>query len=310
MFRPTASLNNLKKRAQVLADLRAFFHARGVMEADVPVLGRTTVTDPHLEPLHCVAGASRRYLQTSPEFFLKRLLAAGLGSVYYLGPAFRQDESGRHHRAEFTMLEWYRLGFNDRDLAREVLDLVARFAPDAGGSEVSYGDLFLQHCKLNPHRASLADLADLGRELLDFQGDLQHKSAWLDLLFSHVVQPQLTAPTIVYDYPAEQCALARLGPNDDGDTVAKRFELYWQGIELANGYWELTDAVEQRRRFEDDQRVRRELGLMVPEYDSALLAALESGLPDCSGVALGVDRLLMCVLNEDNIAEVRPFADG
>ncbi len=310
MFAPTASLEQLKKRAQILSQLRAFFHARNVMEADVPLLGRATVTDPYLQALQAEVGGSVMYLQTSPEFFLKRMLAAGSGSIYYLGPAFRQDETGRQHRPEFTMLEWYRTGLDDRQLAQEVLDLIAVFAPEQPTAKVAYGELFLHHLHVCPYRATAQELAVLARRRLDFQGDLQHKSAWLDLLFSHAVQPHLLAPTIVHDYPAEQCALARLAHNEQGQTVARRFELYWAGMELANGYWELTHRAEQQRRFERDQAQRRELGLPVPDHDEALLAALEAGLPPCSGVALGVDRLIMCLLGEHDIAAVRPFANG
>lgn len=308
MFQPSASLEVLQKRAQLLAQLRAFFFARQIMEVDVPALGRATVTDVHLEPLK-VPGAG--YLQTSPEYFMKRLLAAGCGSIYYLGKAYRRDESGRRHRAEFTMLEWYRLGLDDRQLMAEMTALFHQLAPQVTISMRSYQEAFSAVLGVCPHTATLAELQALIARTLELHSPLQDKSACLDLLFSHSIEPTLgQGITFVYDYPVEQCALARIAAADNGALVARRFEVYWNGIELANGYWELCSAEEQRRRFENDRRIRMATGLEAPDLDERFLAALEAGLPDCAGVALGVDRLLMCLIGAKDIRDVMPFADG
>jgi lysyl-tRNA synthetase class 2 len=308
MFQPSASLDHLKKRAQLLQQLRAFFFARDIMEVDVPALGLATVTDVHLEPLR-VPGTG--YLQTSPEYFMKRLLAAGAGSIYYLGKAYRRDESGRRHRAEFTMLEWYCLGMDDRQLMQQMTELFFTLDPTVAICQRSYAEVFRELLGVCPHRATLAELQAVIASQLELHSPLDNKSACLDLLFSCCIEPRLgTGITFVYDYPQEQCALARLSMNPDGLAVARRFEVYWNGMELANGYWELCAAEEQRQRFENDRRIRAANGLDVPDVDERFLAALESGLPDCAGVALGVDRLLMCLTGTKDIREVMPFADG
>jgi lysyl-tRNA synthetase class 2 len=308
MFHASASLDHLQKRAQLLHQLRTFFFARQVMEVDVPALGRTTVTDVHLEPLK-VPGAG--YLQTSPEYFMKRLLASGCGSIYYLGKAYRRDESGRRHRAEFTMLEWYRIGLDDRQLMAEMMELFHLLAPETAITVRSYREAFFSALGICPHTATLAELQAVIAGTLELHSPLQDKSSCLDLLFSCCVEPHLgNGITFVYDYPVEQCALARITIGDEGVPVARRFEVYWSGIELANGYWELCSVVEQRKRFENDQRIRAVNGLEVPELDERFLAALERGLPECAGVALGVDRLLMCLVEAKDIREVMPFADG
>lgn len=309
MFQPSAELRVLQRRALLLSQLRAFFHARDVMEVDVPVLGDATITDVYLEPLQVIGEHHRWFLQTSPEYYMKRLLAAGAGSIFYLGKAFRLDERGRRHRAEFTMLEWYREGYDDAQLMAEVVALFAHVAPSETVRKVSYGVLFESVFNLCPYRADAEQLRNLASQHVNFQGNLESKSAWLDLLFSHCVEPTLSSVSLVYDYPQEQCALARVAPNDEGISVAKRFEVYWRGIELANGYWELTAPVEQRQRFVSDQLQRQQQGLSVPAIDERFMAALERGLPECAGVAMGVDRLLMCLLGLDDIAAVMPFAE-
>lgn len=308
MFQPSASLEVLQQRAQLLTQLRAFFFARQIMEVDVPALGQATVTDVHLEPLK-VPGAG--YLQTSPEYFMKRLLAAGCGSIYYLGKAYRRDESGRRHRAEFTILEWYRLGLDDRQLMAEMNALFHHLAPQVTISMRSYQEAFSAVLGVCPHTATLAELQALIARTLELHSPLQDKSACLDLLFSHSIEPTLgQGITFVYDYPVEQCALARIAAADNGTLAARRFEVYWNGIELANGYWELCSAEEQRKRFENDRRIRMATGLEAPDLDERFLSALEVGLPDCAGVALGVDRLLMCLIGAKDIRDVMPFADG
>lgn len=307
-FGPGVSLQVLAARAQCLSAIRNYFRVHDVLEVDVPVLGACTVTDPHLDALSVEGGYG--YLQTSPEFFMKRLLACGSGSIYFLCKAFRADESGRQHRPEFTLLEWYRTGIDDRQLVRDMIDLLRSLQPGIVTQQYSYSELFTRVLGICPHTASAADLASVAAGHIDFSGPLSTASEWLDLLFSHLIQPGLQAPTFVMDYPASQCALARICPNDSGVPVARRFELFWKGRELANGYWELTDPHEQEARFKSDQAARRHMGKPVPAYDHRLLAALHAGLPECSGVAVGFDRLLMCLLDVDDIAHVVPFATG
>ena len=310
MFQPSADLNTLKKRARLFQQLRAFFCELNVMEVDVPVMGQSTVTDVYLEPLRVNTGELTWYLQTSPEYFMKRLLVATHESIFYLGKAFRADESGKRHRPEFTMLEWYRCGFDDQALRLELVDLMAQVAPNSPMRQVSYGELFESIFGCCPYAANSEQLKSLALTHTSYAGELSGKSAWLDLLFSHCVEPTLMPLTLVFDFPQEQCALARMGLNDKGVTVAKRFELYWRGVELANGYWELCDPIEQGQRFANDQKQRILQGLPVPNIDPRFMAAMEKGLPECAGVALGVDRLLMCLLEENDIAKVMPFADG
>lgn len=307
-WQPSATPETLKRRAQLLKELRSFFYVRGVMEVDVPVLGSATVTDPNLEPLEVMANPAA-YLQTSPEFFMKRLLAAGAGSIFYLGKAFRAEEEGRRHRAEFTMLEWYRTGFDDVRLIAEVAELFQTLSPGVDVAVIPYRELFEARIGIDPHEATVETLAVIAREKLDIHWPDDNINTWLDLLFSHLVEPAIASDrlTIVTDYPASQCALAKVAHNALGQRVAKRFEVYWKGVELANGYWELTDADEQKRRFESDNKTRRSSGKKSVVVDAMFLEALEHGLPECSGVALGVDRLLMCLLNKTDIKDVSYF---
>lgn len=318
MWQPSASHNVLKARAALLRSIREFFYQLGVREVDAPVIGACTVTDPYLEPLVVTRGSTVGYLQTSPEFFMKRMLARDAESIYFLGKAFRQDEVGRKHSPEFTMCEWYRIGFNDEALREEVFQLI-RACLNALTQEshiellpiefrqISYQDAFSDVFGVNPHTASAEQLRSLAVNKLDVTWQDSNRNTWLDLLFSHLVEPTLTGCVCVYDYPASQSALAKVMEREDGVEVAKRFEVYMNGIELANGYWELTDPQEQRSRFAKDLAVRREQALPQPVIDEALLAAMDSGLPECAGVALGVDRLLMAFLQKDCLAEVLPF---
>ncbi len=308
-WRPSATIETQKRRAQLLRELRSFFYARDVVEVDVPVLGRHTVTDPNLEPLVTASGGEPFYLQTSPEFYMKRLLAAGSGSIFYLGKAFRAEEEGRRHRTEFTMLEWYRTGFDDRELIAEVIELFRCLSPGIGAVVIPYRELFEAQVGVDPHSAAVDTLAGIARQKLDVNWRDDNITIWLDLLFSHLVEPALATDTltIVTDYPASQCALAKLGTNEEGQRVAKRFEVYWKGLELANGYWELSDAQEQKRRFARDNAVRQASGKKEVAVDTFFLEALEHGLPECSGIALGVDRLLMCLLDKTDIGEVLYF---
>ncbi|MFT5083334.1 MAG: lysyl-tRNA synthetase class 2 [Lentisphaeria bacterium] len=302
------TLQILVDRAQLFAKIRQFFSQNAVLEVDVPVLGASTVTDPQLASLALNFGGRDYFLQTSPEFFMKRLLAQGVGAIYSLGRAFRKDEVGRKHNPEFTMLEWYRPGFDEHRLIDEVIALIQFVCPDIGVHKVSYQSLFEQYIGLNPHTASIAELAEAAKLGLGVAWPHEPRNTWLDVLFTHLIEPHLNDRlTAVFDYPSSQCALAKLGKNEHGSDVARRFEVYWRGCELANGYCELIDPDIQRQRFEYDNQARAELGLPAIAIDEKFLAALHLGLPECSGVALGVDRLLMCILNASDIREVMPF---
>jgi len=307
MWRSPLDKAALRARAKLLARLRCFFSDRDVIEVDVPVVGASTVTDPYLSAISAHIGAREYYLQTSPEFFMKRLLAGGSGDIYYLGKAFRNDEVGRRHNPEFTMLEWYRVGFDEQRLIEEVLDLIRLLDPGVRPEKITYREVFVRSFGIDPHLASVVQLATLARERLDIRWDDDSKSGWLDLLFSHIIEPSLLHPTVIYDYPECQCALAKVQRDSLGERVGRRFELYWQGIELANGYWELTDAHIQQTRFDDDCAIRRKNGAVLPEHDAKLLAAMQEGLPGCAGVALGVDRLMMCLQGLSDIRQVQAF---
>lgn len=312
-WRPTAPLEMLKARAELYAGIRAFFANRSVMEVDTPLLSHGTITDPHIEPISVevqFAGVSKAqtcYLQTSPEFAMKRLLAAGMGSIYQLGKAFRQGELGRQHNPEFTLLEWYRVGWNHLQLMDEVATLIHHLL-GASCRQTTYLDAFQAALSVDPHQATVSELRHLAQQHLDIGTlELISKKEWLELLFSHLIEPQLgrTEPEFIVEYPVCQSALAQVGASkwDPAQSVAYRFELFIQGVELANGYYELTDPAEQRLRMEkelaDSQSGRPK--------DLRLVAALESGLPGCSGVALGVDRLLMVKQSVPDIEGVLAF---
>ncbi len=285
-WRPGCSIEALRERAALLQAVRAFFHDRGVVEAQTPILAATTVTEPAVESIP-VPGYG--YLQTSPEYLLKRLLAAGAPSLYQLGPVFRAGESGRHHNPEFVMLEWYRLGFSDRELMDEVAELVALALGAGPVQRLRYRDVVAR----GAGAAAASGATGLSRREAE------------DLAFAAGVEALGDGRFFITDYPAEQAALARLQPGDED--VAARFELVVDGVELANGYWELGDADVLAARFERDLSVRRDRGQALPRIDERLLEAHRAGLPDCAGVALGFDRLLMLRLGAASLAEVMPF---
>jgi lysyl-tRNA synthetase class 2 len=277
-WRPSCDLAALSARADLLKAIRRFFDERGVLEVQTALIGGHTVTDLHIESM---AVGSAGYLQTSPEYQLKRLLAAGTPSIYQLSQAFRAGETGRLHNPEFTLLEWYRLGFDDEALMSEVGALVDLVLGPADYRSIPYAELV---------------------------GPLDPGAEELDLAFSRAVDGLGEGRFFITRYPAAQAALARLC--EDDPTCAARFELVVDGVELANGYHELTDPDEQRRRFAADIEARRLKGLVEPTVDEKFLEALEAGLPDCAGVALGVDRLLMLAMGADSLAEVMPFPAG
>jgi lysyl-tRNA synthetase class 2 len=302
----------LVARARLLERCRHFFAGRGVLEVETPVLAQATVTDVHLASLETrIAGRPHPYyLQTSPEYAMKRLLAAGSGDIYQVCKVFRDDESGRHHNPEFTMLEWYRLGFDHRELMDEVEALLATLLGPVLGApaeRLTYAAAFERVLGLDPHATPVARLEALAVERLGARGLAGERDAVLDLLMGALVGPALGAGriTFVHEYPASQAALARCVPGSPA--VAARFEAYVGGLELCNGFHELADAAEQRRRFESDRQARAARGLPLPPVDERLLAALAHGLPDCAGVALGLDRVLMLALGCDSLAGVLAF---
>jgi len=306
-WRPTAAPGHLKARACLLRAIREYFHNRNVMEVETPLISMAGNTDPEIYPIRTDTGG---YLRTSPEFALKRLLAAGSGDIFELGRVFRAGESGRSHNPEFTLLEWYRTDWSYHQLMEEVADLVRYCGQgkfdDWQQDELSYQQLFLKYVDLDPFSADKQVLSASAKK--HGIGDIElDRKQWLDLLLSLVIQPALPEKclTFVYDYPADQAALARIRPGSP--PLAERFELYLGSVELANGYQELTDAVEQRQRFDSENAQRKRLGVSLCKVDHHLINALEHGLPGCAGVALGVDRLLMAIGGVETISEVTAF---
>lgn len=310
-WRPTATHEALRARAALLERARGFLRSRGVVEVEAPALSAAAPPDLHLAPL---AVAGHGWLHTSPEYALKRLLAAGFGDCFALGKVWREAERGRHHNPEFTMLEWYRVGWDHLRLMDEVAELIAALlAPRhaLGAPErLSYGAAFERELGIDPHRAPAHEVD----RCLDAAGLTEFRSlerdAKLDLLASHAVYPKLGRGrvTLLHDYPATQCMLARIRPGSGGAAaVAERFEAFVDGIELANGYHELADAAEQRARLEAAAALRAARGLPAVALDERFVAALAHGLPDCAGVALGFDRVVMLSLGAERIDQVIPF---
>lgn len=306
-WRPTTAPARLKARAGLLRDIREFFSNRGVMEVETPLISKAGNTDPQIQSIRTDNGG---YLRTSPEFALKRLLAAGSGDIFELGRVFRAGESGRSHNPEFTMLEWYRTGFSYHQLMDEVAELVRHCANGKFDQwpqqKLSYLQLFQQTIDIDPFNADIQVLSARAKEHGIDDIDLD-RTQWLDLLIGMVIQPALPRDclTFVYDFPVEQAALARI--RKGSPSLAERFELYLGQTELANGYQELTNPDEQRQRFISDNRQRSQSGLDSCVIDTRLLNAMEHGLPECAGVALGVDRLLMAICGADSINEVTAF---
>lgn len=312
VWQPAASQAALKSRAQQLAFVRGFFAQRGVMEIETPVLGRSGVTDVNLDGIPAQVSASGiegGWLQTSPEYHMKRLLAAGSGPIYQVSKVFRNGERGRRHNPEFSMLEWYRPGFDDRELMEEVSDLVCGWLACERPEVMHYRDAVNRWAQVDPFGSTNRELMRRCEEWLEpEQLAGLGRDGCLDLLMSFAVEPNLgfERPVFITGYPASQASLARVSERQ-GYPMAHRFELYVRGLELCNGYWELTDPAEQRRRFESDNHQRRLAGKPEMPIDDAFLAALEQGLPDCAGVALGLDRLLMLKLGAAEISDVLAF---
>ena len=317
-WRPTCSIEMMRLRAQLLADIRQFFSSRTVLEVETPVLSHSSGTDPQLDFFttdYCSPPLEEGlFLQTSPEFAMKRLLAAGSGSIYQIAKAFRNGESGRFHNPEFTLLEWYRVGFTLPQLMDEIAELMAVLFNGHVAlnptQRFSYQKIFQRYTGLNPLEFSYKSYCDYAQnnhvpEAMDICG--YDHSLWLDFIFSHHVQPHLgeSAVCMVYGYPACQSSLARI--NGRNPQVTDRVEVFINGIELGNGYYELTDAKEQDRRFDEEIAVRQQRKRPVTVKNKHLIGALEVGLPECSGMAIGLDRLLMLLANSATINDVLNF---
>ncbi|MGZ8227153.1 MAG: EF-P lysine aminoacylase EpmA [Methylococcaceae bacterium] len=318
-WRPTCNLEILHLRAQMLSEIRRFFSERSVLEVETPLLSHCIGTDPQLAFFTTEYSLPPRqqtlFLQTSPEFAMKRLLAAGSGPIYQIGKVFRNGESGRFHNPEFTMLEWYRVGFTLAQLMAEIAELVKALFNGRKALKpaqiISYQELFVRYTRLNPLVFSHQDYCDFAinnqlSEVVEFCGN--DHSMWLDVIFSHKVQPFAgeNSLCLVYGYPACQSSLARI--NEHNPLITDRVELFINGIELGNGFYELTDAAEQDRRFNEEIGIRQQRGLPVSVKDERLVAALQAGLPTCSGIAIGLDRLLMLLSDSASIDDVLAFS--
>lgn len=317
-WQPACSLELMRLRAQVFADIRRFFSARDVLEVETPLLSYSSGTDPQLDFFtsdYCLPPQRHTlFLQTSPEFAMKRLLAAGSGSIYQICKAFRNGESGRYHNPEFTLLEWYRVGFTLPRLMDEVAELIVFLFNGRktlnSPQRISYQDIFQRHTGLDPLVFSYQDYCAYAwdNQMPEAMGICGNDHGlWLDFIFSHNVQPHLgeNAVCMVYSYPACQSSLARI--NESNSHVTDRVEVFLNGIELGNGYYELTDAQEQGRRFDMELAIRQQRKRPVTVKDERLISAMEVGLPECSGMAIGLDRLLMLLISSANINDVLNF---
>ncbi|MGM8026309.1 elongation factor P--(R)-beta-lysine ligase [Yersinia enterocolitica] len=314
-WQPSAPIANLLKRAAIMAEIRRFFADRGVLEVETPTMSQATVTDIHLVPFQTrfvgpgAADGLTLYMMTSPEYHMKRLLAAGSGSIYQLGRSFRNEEAGRHHNPEFTMLEWYRPHYDMYRLMDEVDDLLQQILDCDSSERLSYQQAFLRHLDIDPLSADKVQLREAAAklDLSNIADTEEDRDTLLQLLFTVGVEHHIgrDKPAFVYHFPASQASLAVISTEDH--RVAERFEVYFKGIELANGFHELTDGDEQLKRFEQDNRNREKRGLPQHPIDMNLIDALKHGLPDCSGVALGVDRLVMLALGAEKLSDVIAF---
>ncbi len=291
----------LKERARLLGEIRSFFLARDVLEVETPILSQAGVCDPHLQNLITEINDKKYYLQTSPEFAMKRLLCSGSGSIYQICKAFRNDEQGRLHNPEFTMIEWYRTDFDYCNLMDEVEELVSKLIGVKDFQRITYQDVFLQTVGVDPFSVERDQLEKIAGHV---SGKIT-KNDLLDLIMGTKVLPALKDAVFIFDYPADQAAMAKIC----GD-IAERFELIINGVELANGYTELTDPDEQKERFNHENKQRKLMGMETMQVDQHLLKAMSEGMPECAGVALGFDRLLMLIMNKNALSEVMPFPIG
>lgn len=307
-WQPSASLRNLRRRAEIIQAIRSFFISREYLEVETPIMSEFGVTDLYLENMQTSFRQRPYYLQTSPEYAMKRLLAAGSGPIFQLFRAFRDDELGRWHNPEFSLLEWYKLDVDHHGLMDEVEALLCSVLPVTSMERISYQQLFLKHCQIDPLLATVDELKQWlsSNHLLSPSFvDETDKDQFLFYLLIECIEPQLASsstPIAIYDFPSSQAALAKVTGN-----VGHRFEVYFKGVELANGFYELSDAKEQRLRFEHDNDLRLEKGLNSKPLDNRFLAALQQGLPHCSGVAMGIDRLIALALGVNSIQDVMAF---
>jgi len=311
-WQPVADIENMKKRARMLQSIRAFFAEREVLEVDTPTLSAAAVTDLHIDSFKTTMQQDY-YLQTSPEYAMKRLLAGGFPSIYQICKVFRHEEQGPVHNPEFTMLEWYRVGFDYQQLITEVIELLTLLSVQAGLNTVveklSYQQAFLNTVSIDPLATSVEECRTCcAKRQLDVPEGMSDDNIdeWLDWLLTQRVASTFSSQgfTVLYDYPASQCALATVNKEKN---IAERFEVYFGELELANGFNELTDAKEQRKRFQQDNEKRQQAGRDVMPIDEHFLAALEAGMPECAGVAIGLDRLLMVLTGKTCISEVLAF---
>jgi lysyl-tRNA synthetase class 2 len=308
-WRPLATIETIRQRARIYREIRAFFEHRDVFEVETPLLSRFTNPDPQVASMMACNQGQSLYLQTSPEFAMKRLLAAGSGSIYQICHAFREGERGRRHNPEFTLLEWYRVGFDYQVLMDEIELLIDDLSGKANiYRRIGYRDLLIEYAGIDFLNIELIHLREACGDLVSGTNASQLDfDQCLDLLISLVVSPKLKGYLFVYDYPISQAALARA--NNENPLLAERFELFYGDLELANGFTELTDASQQRSRFVQDNAYRVSKGMPQYPIDEQLLDALESGMPDCAGVAIGLDRLLMVLLELDSIDESLSFIE-
>ena len=310
-FAPTCTRETWVKRQALMAQVRDFFVRRNVLEVETPVLSAYGGTDPQLD--YFEIEDPKRFMMTSPEFHMKRLLAAKFGDIFQITKSFRKDEFGGHHNNEFSMVEWYRVGMSQDKLMDEVEDLGSEIiGTKLNARRTRWIDAFKNYAGVNPFCKKLSDFADVcrAREIpVPEKSETLTREDWWDYLMVFLVEPALASngPEFILDYPPSQAALAQTYVDADGYTWARRFELFVNQVELCNGYTELTDAVEQRRRFNADLEIRKGMNKPLPPIDERFLAALESGMPACSGVALGLDRLFMLALGKEEIADVILF---
>ncbi len=307
-WEPNASRKLLETRAELLNKVRIFFLERGVLEVETPLLASSSITDPNIEIFE-TESEQKKYLQTSPEYAMKRLLCAGSGPIFQIAKAFRSQEIGRYHNPEFSIIEWYRPDYDYHKLMSEVFELIQVCLGRSDCKKISYRDIFCDLLEIDPFIATEQELLAVACIYLDdIRLDLT-KSEILDLLMVNILQPKLSSEgaCFIFDYPEDQAALARLRI-DNGIVVAERFELFIDGIELANGYTELANESEQRMRFISDNQLRIEFGKKPRAIDEKFMSALKSGLPFSSGVAVGLDRLLMLQAGCSSIAETLAFS--
>ena len=319
-WQPSAPLNNLHQRGNILRGIREYFHREQVLEVETPMLSRCATVDPHIDSFqaeYCPLGTDVKetlFLHTSPEFPMKRLLSAGCDDIYFLGRVFRNGEAGGRHNPEFTMLEWYRLDVDHHQLMDDVTGVIQAVTGFEEVGRFTYRELFENRLGIDPHEATEEELMQLTHKYVDASLSGLSRNDYLDLLFSTCIEPDLGGKDshslkgiYVYDYPASMSALSRIYKNEQGQRVSARFELFINGYEVANGYHELADGDEQQQRFEHDQLEREQLGKPVYPYDQNMVEALKQGFPDCAGVAMGIDRLHMLIEGTQSIKEVIPF---